>query len=410
MEVVADRGINPSEGKIRVALLGSFYRGYYLLQELLSGEVSDRVKVVGVATDVPAKSFTSASRRVWQYPHEPFEETMVSDLALQNGIDTYTGRVKTEKFYSIYEQDWQPDLCLMATFGQLIDERIFRFPQLGFYNLHPAIDTRWPSYAGPDPFTEMIAGGERYTAVAMHRVNDRFDDGELVAFSDRVYIPDGVTAVDMHKLTSPVFGKFAGSQILRIIDSMGESGPPQIGQNIIYERVDNLDLRELQKISATIGGEINFAPDYQHPDMVAIRFLLPNAVGQLYRITQEGNPPLDDGIPVLWATISGQPSEQRSKKLHGTAISLNEKEGRVSFVTPDSDPNKIIDPKVGLTVSMATITRDVGIQYEDHTPSHLLRDEGIQEAAHMATLRELRASVIFDEVKMLSQQEASTQG
>ena len=52
--------------KVRVAVFGSFYRGYYVLNELLMGDIADQVEVVGVATDDPASTFISADKRVWQ--------------------------------------------------------------------------------------------------------------------------------------------------------------------------------------------------------------------------------------------------------------------------------------------------------------------------------------------------------
>ena len=53
---------------IRVALFGSYYRGYQVLDELLSGPLSAHVTVVGVATDNPDNTFISRAKRVWQYP------------------------------------------------------------------------------------------------------------------------------------------------------------------------------------------------------------------------------------------------------------------------------------------------------------------------------------------------------
>ena len=53
----------------RIAVLGSFYWGFYLLDELLNGDLCDNAIVVGLATDEPAATFASAERRVWRYPH-----------------------------------------------------------------------------------------------------------------------------------------------------------------------------------------------------------------------------------------------------------------------------------------------------------------------------------------------------
>ena len=204
--------------KTRIAVFGSFYRGYYVLSELLFGAVSEQVVVVGVATDDPSQNFVSPQKRLWQYPHTIAEQEMVRHLAMKSGIDTYRGRVKTPEFYDIMETRWKPDLCIMATFGQRIDERLFGAPPLGFYNLHPCTDDGWPSlYAGANPFQALLTDRKKYSVIAMHRIDGNFDAGELIAYSEKVFIPEHVGVVDLHKLTSPTAGRLAVREIAEII-------------------------------------------------------------------------------------------------------------------------------------------------------------------------------------------------
>lgn len=203
---------------LRIAVFGSFYRGYHVLHELLTGSLADRVVVVGVATDDPLQAFVNPGKRVWQYPHHPDERTMVGRLAQERGIPVYTDRVKCPAFYALIENDWKPDLCIMATFGQKIDERLYAFPAMGFYNLHPCKDDAWPSrYVGGNPFQHLIDDGSEYCVIAMHRVDDGFDTGELVAFSERIAIPEGVGVVDLHKLTAPIAAWLAAREIARLL-------------------------------------------------------------------------------------------------------------------------------------------------------------------------------------------------
>jgi methionyl-tRNA formyltransferase len=206
-----------STERIRIAVFGSFYRGYYILDELLRGTLKDKFIVVGVATDDVGQTFISADKRVWQYQHLAQEETMVERYAQQQGLQVYTGRVKCEDFYATYEHDWMPDICVSATFGQRFDAKLFSFPKFGFFNIHPCLDDGWPSkYAGPDPFQALRRDGHDYTTAALHRVDGDFDTGELVAMSARVAMPAHSTVVDMHKLTSPVFAQFAVPELLRL--------------------------------------------------------------------------------------------------------------------------------------------------------------------------------------------------
>ena len=213
-----------TRSKTRIAVFGSFYRGYYVLSELLQGRLKDRVQVVGVATDDPSQAYVHPQVRVWNYLHAASEETMVRDLAQRHQLVAHCGSVKTESFQTLFTQVWRPDLCVMATFGQRIPPCIFKQPALGFFNLHPCLDDRWPSrYAGSNPFQALIDDQQSYTQIAMHRIDAQFDAGELIAYSERIPIPPGVGVVDLHKITSATAAQLAAAQISIILDRAGVS-------------------------------------------------------------------------------------------------------------------------------------------------------------------------------------------
>ncbi|WP_082591410.1 formyltransferase family protein [Duganella sp. Root198D2] len=202
----------------RIALFGSFYRGFHVLTELLKGPVGLQVMVVGVATDDAGASFVSPARRVWAYPHSACEAAMVETLAGAHGLPVYKGRVKSELFYREYEEEWRPDLCIAATFGQRIDARLRSFPRFGFFNLHPCIDDGWPSgYAGPNPFQALLDDGSDHAVIALHEVDEGFDTGRLVALSERIYFPPAASVVDLHKCTSPLAAKFLVQQLGKLL-------------------------------------------------------------------------------------------------------------------------------------------------------------------------------------------------
>ena len=205
--------------KARIAVFGSFYRGFHVLSKLLEERLRHKIDVVGVATDDASQAFVSPGKRVWQYPHTQDEREMVQKLARSHGIDVYTGRVKTPEFYQRMDEVWKPDICIMATFGQKINATLFQKPRMGFLNLHPCIDDRWPSeFVGGNPFQALLDAGKTYTVVALHHVDDGFDTGELIAYSERIDMPPNAGVVDLHKLTSPYAAQLAVSEIEKIID------------------------------------------------------------------------------------------------------------------------------------------------------------------------------------------------
>ena len=207
-----------SRQKCRIALFGSFYRGFYLLNELLLGSLSDYVTVVGVATDDADATFVSAERRVWQYPHTAYEKQMVAELAREHALVPYTGKVNSPAFYEIFESEWAPELCVMGTFGQRIGKRLIDAPALGFYNLHPCANDKWPSkYIGGNPFEALMQDGKRDSYVVFHGIDEGFDTGPFVARTDRIALPKQTTVTDMHKISAFAAAQLARQEICKII-------------------------------------------------------------------------------------------------------------------------------------------------------------------------------------------------
>lgn len=201
----------------RVAVFGSFMGGYHVLSELLFGEIADRVTVVGVATDDPTQAFSNAKVRLWKYPHMPDDELLVRRFAASQKLPVFTGRVKSPEFHELMLNEWRPDLCLMATFGQKIPEHIIHLPRLGFFNFHHS-GPAWPSYPGPDPIAAMVWDGRKDLVLTMHKVSEVIDDGEFVARSHPVPIPCGVNAIDMHRITWPQMHSFIRQVVSEILD------------------------------------------------------------------------------------------------------------------------------------------------------------------------------------------------
>jgi methionyl-tRNA formyltransferase len=194
--------------------------GYHVLSELLFGALADRVTVVGIATDDPTQPYTNARVRLWKYPHTQDDELLVRRFAASQQLPVFTGRVKSPEFLELLVHDWKPDICLMATFGQKIPKHIIQVPRLGFYNFHHSGPT-WPSYPGPDPIAAMVCDGRKDLVLTMHKVSDVIDDGEFVARSHPVVIPQGINAIEMHRLTWPQMHGFIRKAVSDILDDAG---------------------------------------------------------------------------------------------------------------------------------------------------------------------------------------------
>ncbi len=198
--------------KLRVAVFGSFYRGHELVKTILAFQQQheDLVEFAGIATDDPFHPRTSPSSRVWQYVDEVEKKARVHaivSLAETYNIPVWQGNVKGSKFAEIFAM-WNPGIVYMGTFGQRVPAHIFNQPVYGFFNCHPTVDYhKWPSYVGGNPFREMLANGERRGTIALHVVNEEFDDGPLVAFSGNFSILPSDSVVSLHQRTAVEAGK-----------------------------------------------------------------------------------------------------------------------------------------------------------------------------------------------------------
>ena len=133
---------------------------------------------------------------------------------MAGGLEHFLEKVALKRMFA---EEWRPDLCLMATFGQLIPRHIFEVPRLGFYNFHHS-DELWPSYPGPDPITAMQRDGLKHLVLTLHKVSDVIDDGEFVARSHPVAIPARVTPIEMHRITWPQMGGFITQVVSDILN------------------------------------------------------------------------------------------------------------------------------------------------------------------------------------------------
>ncbi|HUM97693.1 MAG TPA: formyltransferase family protein [Chitinophagaceae bacterium] len=74
-------------------------------------------------------------------------------------------------------QKYKINIGLVLTFSLLIPKEIFELPEKGFFNVHPGF---LPSYRGSDPIFYQIKNREKFAAVAIHKLTEGFDDGEIV--------------------------------------------------------------------------------------------------------------------------------------------------------------------------------------------------------------------------------------
>ncbi|MCX7935461.1 MAG: methionyl-tRNA formyltransferase [Planctomycetota bacterium] len=126
-----------------------------------------------------------------------------------------------------------PDLAVVVAYGHLIPKPWLTIPRLGFINLHASL---LPKYRGAAPVPHAILNGETETGVTVFRLNERFDEGDILAQAAEPILPDDTSASLLKRLavlgakvlTETVAGLAKGSVIPRPQSEAGASRAPRL--------------------------------------------------------------------------------------------------------------------------------------------------------------------------------------
>ncbi|MDD2619923.1 MAG: methionyl-tRNA formyltransferase, partial [Syntrophomonadaceae bacterium] len=73
--------------------------------------------------------------------------------------------------------DWQPDLIVVVSYGQIIPPAILGFPRYGCINVHASL---LPRYRGAAPIQRAIMAGEEVTGVTIMYMDKSLDTGDII--------------------------------------------------------------------------------------------------------------------------------------------------------------------------------------------------------------------------------------
>lgn len=71
-----------------------------------------------------------------------------------------------------------PDLLLVAAYGQIIPEEILNLPRLGSLNIHASL---LPKYRGASPIQAAILNNESETGITLIQMDEKMDHGPIIA-------------------------------------------------------------------------------------------------------------------------------------------------------------------------------------------------------------------------------------
>jgi methionyl-tRNA formyltransferase len=105
----------------------------------------------------------------------------------------------------------EPDLIIVASFGQIIPKNILSIPKKGCLNVHPSL---LPKYRGSSPITAQILAEEKKTGVTIIQLDEQIDHGPVVAQESIALDPQETQQSLTTKLTC-----LGGEKLIEIIES-----------------------------------------------------------------------------------------------------------------------------------------------------------------------------------------------
>lgn len=126
----------------------------------------------------------SAISRIWPI-RGPWS---VADVARRYGVPVYRPKdINAPSFLAVLYQHIQPDIIISVAASQIFKKEILSLPRYGCINIHTA---PLPRYRGMLPTFWVLLNGEKETAVTVHYMTDRLDDGDIIRQEPVAISPD----------------------------------------------------------------------------------------------------------------------------------------------------------------------------------------------------------------------------
>ncbi len=123
----------------------------------------------------------------------------VKTLALELGIPI----IQPEKLHQPEAMQqlsaWQPDLIVVAAFGQILRPEVLRLPRFGCINVHASLLPRW---RGAAPVQAAILAGDEETGVTIMKMDAGLDTGPILSQRALRILPDETAASLMDRLST----------------------------------------------------------------------------------------------------------------------------------------------------------------------------------------------------------------
>ena len=132
--------------------------------------------------------------------------TPVKEEALMHEIPVYQPqKIRNNQEFLDTLKEIQPDIIIVAAFGQIIPKEVLELPKYGCINIHASL---LPKYRGAAPIQQAVIDGEKESGVTIMQMGEGLDTGDMLS---KIVIP-----LDKEETGGSLFGKMAqaGAELL----------------------------------------------------------------------------------------------------------------------------------------------------------------------------------------------------
>ena len=166
--------------------------------------------------------------------------TPVKEEAMKHGFPVFQPvKVRDPEFQEVLE-GLEPDIIVVAAFGQIIPKSILELPKYGCINIHASL---LPKYRGAAPIQQAVIDGEKESGVTIMQMDIGMDTGDMLS---KVIVPIG-SEMTMGELHDEL--KVKGAELLvRTLDELASGAAKPEKQNDTEATYAKLLDRAMEKI------------------------------------------------------------------------------------------------------------------------------------------------------------------
>lgn len=125
--------------------------------------------------------------------------TPVKEEALKHGFSVLQpARVRNNPEFMEILKEIDPDIIIVAAFGQIIPKEILELPKFGCINIHASL---LPKYRGAAPIQQAVIDGEKESGVTVMKMAEGLDTGDMIS---KIIVP-----LDKEETGGSLFDKLA---------------------------------------------------------------------------------------------------------------------------------------------------------------------------------------------------------